>query len=93
LSDVKVIINLLIDYDISCVSCDGPTTTTTTTCLFNEFEIQLGSPCTFYLYDCDGTIFDTISFVSGGTYTICAASYGHDICAVSLPIILGPCNP
>ncbi len=94
LSDVKVIINLLIDYDISCVSCDGPTTTTTTTCLFNEFEIPLGGPCTFNLYDCDGTIFDTISFVSGGTYTICAASYEQtSICSVGIITNLGPCIP
>ena len=95
LTDAKIIIDLLIDYDISCVTCGtSPTTTTTTTCVFNEWEIQLGSPCTFNLLDCNGDVYDTVTFLSGGTYTICSPNYQQNgICALGVITNLGSCTP
>lgn len=95
LTDAKVVINLTINYNISCVSCGTtPTTTTTTTCVFNEWEIQLGGPCTFDLLDCDGNTYDTVTFLSGGTYTICSPNYQQNgICSVGTITNLGPCTP
>lgn len=94
LTDAKIIIDLLIDYDISCVVCGTPTTTTTTTCVFNEWQIPLAGPCTYNLLDCDGNIYDTVTFLSGGTYTICSPSYQSlGLCAQGTITNLGPCTP
>jgi hypothetical protein len=93
------IINLKIVYDISCIDCGLPPTTTTTTttpCVYNEWEINLASPCTFDLYDCDNNVYDTVSFGGSGTYYVCSVyqptSIGVCALAPTIPIV-GPCVP
>lgn len=95
LSDAKITINLLINYDISCVSCGITTTTTTTPCVYSEWEISLGSPCTYNLYDCDNNVYDTITFDESGTYTLCSVyePMSTGICSSSTPTNIGPCEP
>ena len=72
------------------------TTTTTTPCVYNEWEINLISPCTFDLYDCDNNIYDTVSFSGSGTYYVCSVYQPTSVGICALPQIIpivGPCDP
>jgi surface protein len=98
LQGVTLNVYLNIKYDISCVSCDIPVTPTPTPspCVYNEWEINLSSPCTFELYDCFNNVYDTVTFGSPGTYYVCSVSQptNSGICALPpiIPIV-GSCTP
>jgi len=93
LADVEVIIDLSIDYNISCFEC--VTTTTTSSCVYSEWQIPLSSPCTYNLYDCNGDIYDTITFTEPGTYIVCSVTEPEQIgiCATGFITQLGECEP
>jgi uncharacterized protein (DUF2141 family) len=94
---VKVSLNIL--YDISCVSCDSPPTPTPTPtptpCTFSYWEIPLISPCTFELYDCNGDVYDTVSFSGADTYYACSVTSPNatSICSAGIITNVGPCPP
>ena len=68
-----------------------------TPCVYNEWEINLGSPCTFNLYDCDNNIYDTVTFSGGGTYYVCSTYEPQSTGACAFPVsgitIVGSCIP
>jgi hypothetical protein len=74
-----------------------PTNTPTPTiCSYSEWEIKIGSSCTFELYDCDYNVYDTIFFAVPGTYYVCSVYEPQSIGICSLPPsipIVGPCTP
>lgn len=69
---------------------------TSTPCVYNEWELTIGSPCTFNLYDCDNNVYDTVTFSESGTYYVCSVYQPSStgICALppTIPIV-GPCSP
>ena len=77
-----------------CVNLPPPTPTPTP-CVYNEWEINLGSPCTFNLFDCDQNVYDTVTFSGGGTYYVCSVyePQNETACAISTITVVGPCTP
>jgi hypothetical protein len=84
-------------------SCPTPSCTPTPTitpspspCVYSEWEIKLGSACTFDLYDCDYNVYDTVTFPISGTYYVCSVYQptSAGICALppTIPNV-GPCTP
>jgi len=67
-----------------------------TPCVYNEWELTIGSPCTFNLYDCDKNVYDTVTFSGSGTYYVCSVyqpgSPGICVLPPTIPIV-GPCSP
>lgn len=41
-------------------------------CTYYNWEISLGGPCTFELYDCNGGVYDTVTFTGAGIYNVCS---------------------
>jgi hypothetical protein len=41
-------------------------------CVYSNWEITLSSPCTFDLYDCNGDVYDTVSYTGAGVYNVCS---------------------
>jgi len=73
--------------------CPTPTPTPSPTCFANQYQIWVGGPCTFNLFDCSSGITGTYTTTSGGTYNVCSSlppvSVGY--CPYGPVIFLGPC--
>lgn len=73
--------------------CPTPTPTPSPTCFANQYQIWVGGPCTFNLFDCSSGITGTYTTTSGGTYNVCSSlppvSVGY--CPYGPVVFLGPC--
>jgi hypothetical protein len=97
LDNVSQLIVKLVD-SLGCVffepfQCPTPTPTPSPTCFANQYQIWVGGPCTFNLFDCSSGITGTYTTTSGGTYNVCSSlppvSVGY--CPYGPVIFLGPC--
>lgn len=97
LDDVSQLIVKLVD-SLGCeifepYQCPTPTPTPSPTCFANQYQIWVGGPCTFNLFNCSSGITGTYTTTSGGTYNVCSSlppvSVGS--CPYGPVVFLGPC--
>lgn len=72
------------------VDCSDP-------CTYYQWQITIGGPCAFELYDCDLNVYDIVTYTSPGIYYACSAYQpgGTGICALppSPFVNVGLCSP
>ena len=63
-------------------------------CVYNNWEIPLSGPCTYELYDCNGDVYDTVSFSGAGTYYVCSVTIpgATSTCSTGLITNVGTCS-
>lgn len=73
--------------------CPTPTPTPSPTCFANQYQIWVGGPCTFNLFDCSSGITGTYTTTSGGTYNVCSSlpPVSVGFCPYGPVVFLGPC--
>jgi hypothetical protein len=97
LNNVSQLIVKLID-SLGCeffepFQCPTPTPTPSPTCFANQYQIWVGGPCTFNLFDCSSGITGTYTTTSGGTYNVCSSlpPVSVGFCPYGPVVFLGPC--